>query len=141
MPVKQQNQGYREVQHTADWSLEVWGPDFPALLEQAALGMYGLMGARGGKSTTTVRELSFTVMGDDSESQMVAFLSEVLYLLAEERLVLQRFRFSLAGRAVNVQAEAVWPAGDFREIKAVTYHNLAIRQDEGQWMTTIVFDV
>ena len=31
--------GYREIEHTADWELEVWAPDLAALLEQAARGM------------------------------------------------------------------------------------------------------
>jgi SHS2 domain-containing protein len=38
--------GYREREHTADWELEVWAPDLPRLLEQAARGMYRLAGLR-----------------------------------------------------------------------------------------------
>ena len=41
-----QSSGFREKEHTADWELDVWAPDLPALLEQAARGMYWLMGAR-----------------------------------------------------------------------------------------------
>ena len=36
--------GFREHAHTADWELEVWAPDLPALLEQAAHGMYAISG-------------------------------------------------------------------------------------------------
>jgi hypothetical protein len=38
--------GFREIEHTADWELEVWAPDLPALLEQAGRGMYALAGVR-----------------------------------------------------------------------------------------------
>ena len=38
--------GFREKEHTADWELDVWAPDLPALLDQAARGMYWLMGAQ-----------------------------------------------------------------------------------------------
>ncbi len=38
--------GFREKDHTADWELEVWAPDLPGLLVEAARGMYWLMGAR-----------------------------------------------------------------------------------------------
>ena len=39
--------GYRELEHTADWALEFWAPNFTELLEQAARGMYSLAGAQG----------------------------------------------------------------------------------------------
>ena len=42
--VNSPEQGHREVEHTADLELEVWAPDMPALIEEAARGMYGLMG-------------------------------------------------------------------------------------------------
>jgi len=32
--VSKENPGYREVEHTADWELEVWAADLPGLLEQ-----------------------------------------------------------------------------------------------------------
>ncbi|RMF50007.1 MAG: archease, partial [Anaerolineae bacterium] len=38
------NAGYREIEHTADWALEIWAPDMAALLQQAARGMYALLG-------------------------------------------------------------------------------------------------
>ncbi|HEX9089992.1 MAG TPA: archease, partial [Anaerolineales bacterium] len=38
--------GFRENAHTADWELEVWAPDLPCLLEQAARGMYALSGMK-----------------------------------------------------------------------------------------------
>ena len=38
--------GFREHAHTADWELEVWAPDLPTLLEQAARGMYAISGVQ-----------------------------------------------------------------------------------------------
>ena len=32
------------MEHTADWELEVWAEDLSGLLEEAAGGMYELMG-------------------------------------------------------------------------------------------------
>ena len=28
------SRGFRENEHTADWALEVWAPDFPGIIEQ-----------------------------------------------------------------------------------------------------------
>ncbi|NLE75301.1 MAG: archease [Chloroflexi bacterium] len=43
----------------------------------------------------------------------------------------------------RLQAE-VWGEGGHRprrEIKAATYHDLSLRQTEGRWQGTVVFDV
>ena len=51
--------GFREREHTADWELEVWAPDLPGLLVQAARGMYWLMGARLQEGVRLQRTLEF----------------------------------------------------------------------------------
>jgi RNA-splicing ligase RtcB len=37
---------YRELEHTADWALQVWSPTLEGLFTEAAKGMYTLSGAR-----------------------------------------------------------------------------------------------
>ncbi|MFC2053874.1 archease, partial [Chloroflexota bacterium] len=36
--MKREIAGFREIEHTADWELEVWAPDILELLKQAAIG-------------------------------------------------------------------------------------------------------
>ena len=36
---------YEELQHTADWSIRVWGEDINQLFEHAAAAMFHLQGA------------------------------------------------------------------------------------------------
>jgi hypothetical protein len=69
--------GYREIEHTADWQLDVWAPDLGALLEQAARGMYALAGVRLTDGPRQAYDLE--VPFHDPEGLLVAFLSELLF--------------------------------------------------------------
>ena len=62
---------FRKVEHTADWELEVWAPDLPGLLEQAARGMYSLTSTHLDEKPRISRELELSA--PDLESLLVAF--------------------------------------------------------------------
>ena len=130
---------YREVDHTADWALEVWAPTLEALFVDAAHGMYALAGTAPGAATLTRR---IELNGDDYESLLVAWLGELLYLTESEGVVFNNFRMELL-TPTHLQAEASGGPGRHPEkvIKAVTYHNLRVRRTEAGYATTIVFDV
>jgi SHS2 domain-containing protein len=132
--------GFREHPHTADWELEVWAPDLCTLLEQAARGMYSLSGMRLQPGLTHTR--SITLLGDDAESLLVRFLTELLWLEQEESLGFDKFNVQI-DEHYSLQAELSGSsiASLDKEIKAVTYHNLEVKAtSQGLWVT-IVFDV
>lgn len=131
--------GYIELQHTADWAVRVWAPDYPALLIQSARAMYEIMGARSDQDQEVERVVE--VSASDNESLLVAFLNELLFLHETENLVFNKIglnvsdfmlRASLGGAKINNQV---------KEIKAVTYHNLNIQKLPQRLEVTIVFDV
>ena len=131
--------GFREISHTADWELEVWAPYLPRLFEQAARGMYLLMGVRlqpAGRQSRTL-ELSAA----DGESLLVSFLDELLYIQNAYRLGFDVFQIDITGWDLRARLEGAPLESMGKEIKAVTYHRLKIRSDEGQYMVSVVFDV
>lgn len=131
--------GFCEIEHTADWALKVWAPDLPLLFTQAAEGMYTLMETTLADGQRVERVL--TVEGIDLESQLVAFLSELLYLVESQRLGFDQFDITFQEKTLRVVAGGA-PIKTFKkEIKAVTYHNLAILRISLGFTTTIVFDV
>jgi SHS2 domain-containing protein len=133
------NSGFMEVEHTADWELEVWAPDLAGLLEQAARGMYALAGARLQDGPRQRR--SFTLWAIDPERQLVSFLSELLYIGEQERLGFDRYQLALQGDQLHAELEGAVLASLDKEIKAVTYHKLAIQAGESGLEVRIVFDV
>ena len=132
--------GFREHAHTADWELEAWAPDLPCLLEQAARGMYALSGMRLQSGPAQTRTI--TLHAEDAESLLVRFLNELLWLEEEQGLGFDRFSITIDDQ-LNLQAElygfAIAKLG--KEIKAVTYHNLAVQTTSQGLRVKIVFDV
>lgn len=131
--------GYREIAHTADWELEVWAPDLPILLEQAARGMYALAGTRLHPQPRLSRTIE--VAAPDAEILLVKFLSELLYLGEQDGLGFDAFDLRLDGDTLHAVVTGAPLAALSKEIKAVTYHNLAIRRTERGLEVRIVFDV
>ncbi|MDY6868478.1 MAG: archease, partial [Chloroflexota bacterium] len=74
--------GYQEIDHTADLALKVWGEDFNTLLQQAALGVYDLMGIVVDEDVQI--HYNFSIEKAEDETQLVDFLNELVYL-AEDK--------------------------------------------------------
>ena len=131
--------GYREVEHTADWELAVWAPDLPGLLIQAALGMFALSGASLHAAPRQTCQLDMPAA--DPERLLVAFLSELLWLGERDGLAFDSFDLSLKADRLYARLEGAPIASQAKEIKAVTFHNLAIHQSGSGLEANIVFDV
>lgn len=131
--------GFREIEHTADWQLEAWAPELAGLLEQAARGMYCLSGIRLKSEPFIVRSLE--INAGDAESLLVRFLSELLYLQEQEGLGFDGFELKLSDYNLAARLSGAPLASVGKEIKAVTYHNLAIRKNPQGLNVSIVFDV
>jgi SHS2 domain-containing protein len=131
--------GFEEIDHTADLALRVWGKDFYDLLEQAAKGLYHLLEV----DTLTDPTLEHTFFVEESarETMLVDFLNELLYLCEEREAVFQTFTFVKEGEMLRVQSRGKRTASIGRYIKAVTFHNLEIQDQESILTTTLTFDV
>jgi SHS2 domain-containing protein len=132
---------FEEVEHTADRALHICGRDLPELFANAASGMNSLMmstdsGGPGSVAKTIVLEAM------DAESLLVAWLSELAFWAETASLVFSRFEFGELSptrlRAV-IRGDPV-PTLD-KHVKAVTFHNLAVRRTPEGLSVTVVFDV
>jgi len=130
---------FEEIQHTADWALRVWAADVPGLFAEAARGMNTLMGARLAEGPRLKRTFETTAL--DPESLLVSFLSELVYLAEQGRLAFDGFEVELEGQRLKVEMKGAPIVTLNKAIKAVTYHNLQIRQTERGYEVEIVFDV
>jgi SHS2 domain-containing protein len=133
------NAGFREIEHTADWELEVWAPDITSLLEQAARGMVSLVGVQ--LEDGPRQEISFEIEASDRESLLVGFLSEILYYGENEGLGFDGFKLDWDGRHLSAHLEGARIRLVEKEIKAVTWHNLQVREGKRGLETRLVFDV
>jgi SHS2 domain-containing protein len=131
--------GFQEISHTADWELHVWAPEIPTLLEQSARGMYSLMSARLQPSPRLSRRLEIDYQ--DNETLLVSFLAELLLLFELENLGFDAFELQMDGERLTANLSGAPVESIAKEIKAVTYHNLAVRSTASGLETNIVFDV
>ena len=134
-------QGYEIVDHTADWALRVTGSDLRQLLIHAAQGMTSLLV----DDVTTLpldEERQIELEAYDPESLLVEWLSELAYWAETEQLLFRQFIIS---EVTSTHLQATVRGGRAEElhkhIKAVTYHNLEIRETAEGLETTVVFDV
>lgn len=131
----------RVVDHTADWALRISGRDLAGLFRHAAEGLAGLL-AGDGTEVNLDETRSVRLEAYDSESLLVEWLSELAYWAERDGLVFREFDLdeitptSLRATARGGRVEQLQ-----KHIKAVTYHDLAIRPTDQGLEVTVVFDV
>ena len=130
---------YEEIDHTADLALRVWGEEFYSLLDHSAHGMYHLLGITA--NHTYPVEWMFMIEDGSRECMLVDFLSEVLYLCEDKKFVFNKFQYCHSDGNLKVNATGFQKVSMKRMIKAVTFHNLEIKETEFGFETTITFDV
>jgi SHS2 domain-containing protein len=131
--------GFMEVAHMADWSIKVWAENLDCLFHEAALGMYALMDIQLYRESRVAERMSLESL--DRESLLVSFLSELLYKIESQGLAFDQVTVRVNGAALEAEMEGSPITYQKKEIKAVTFHNLAILQAKDKFEVTIVFDV
>jgi SHS2 domain-containing protein len=133
---------FRELDHTADLAIEVWGEDFPSLLAHAAEAMFALQGLPRAADQAVRRRVELDA--PDGETLLVDWLNELLYLSETHDELYTAFEVAEAsGTGVALRATVFGQKGHptKRKIKAATFHDLRILEDSGELRTRIVFDV
>ncbi len=131
--------GFEEISHTADWSIRVWADDLAGLLVESARGMNWLAGAELADQPRVKQ--SFEAEGPDGESMLVAFLSELVYYAEQQNLGFDDFDIQLNDGRLKADMGGAPLKSLSKAIKAVTWHNLKIKETERGLEVEIVFDV
>jgi SHS2 domain-containing protein len=132
------------LDHTADIGVIVYGESLGTLFENAGEAFFHLI-----TDLRKVRrriEKRIDIGGESLDRLMVDWLSELLYLHDVEGLLFKGFRVKSAGKD---GLKAVAKGEPFQEgvhiikteVKAVTYHQIEVRQEKGRWRAQIIFDL
>jgi SHS2 domain-containing protein len=135
---------YRLFDHTADLGVEVYGKTANELFANAAFAVFDILTDLKHVSPTVERKV--VVDGDGWEDLLVNYLREILYLFNGEGFLLKEFSIRdidprhLEGK---VAGEPFDPSRHRinTEIKAVTYHQAAVRETSKEWTARVIFDV
>ena len=132
---------FKEIEHTADRALRIYGSNLGDLFLNAARGMNSLM------VTTPIsgsehQEKLVALEAMDTESLLVDWLSELAYWAEIEMLVFHEFKIkSVSSTHIRARLYGSRVKQLKKHIKAVTYHNLDIVQTDKGITATVVFDV
>jgi SHS2 domain-containing protein len=127
------------LDHTGDIGIEVRAPSLEALFADAALALFEILARRPPDPRGTRESLPIPA-GDPAEA-LRDFLAELLYRFSVERKMYVGF----APGSGTVEADwepydaARHPLGT--ELKAVTWHQLAVTRKDGAWFGRVIFDV
>ena len=137
-------QGYRLLDHTADFGLEITGDDPAALFAQAAKALYDLI--CGSDHTGGVHQRRIEIAGADWPDLLVNWLRELLYLWSGDRqLLCDVIIESIDATQIRATVTSVDYAPQRHEIrneiKAVTYHQVAVVSCESGWSARVFLDV
>lgn len=135
---------YEPLSHTGDLGMLVYGRNLHELFAHAAWAMFDLMG-----DATTIcpqQIVQIQVSATDREDLLVQWLSELLYLYDTQRLLCCTCTFTTlepTALTATVAGEPLDPARHpiDTEIKAVTYHQIAVEPIGDGWQARVIFDV
>jgi SHS2 domain-containing protein len=132
---------FKEIEHTADRALIIYGSDLRQLLINAAFGMNSLLVPQCDASIGQIMK-SVALEAIDAESLLVEWLSELAFWAETELLVFNKFDLhSVSSTHVKATIHGNRAAQLENHIKAVTYHNLEIIKTDAGLTATVVFDV
>ncbi|MBM4237176.1 MAG: archease [Euryarchaeota archaeon] len=132
---------YKLLEHTADSLIKAFGSTVEECFENAAYGMFDQMIDAG--RVELKKNINIEVAGDDLDSLLYNFLSELLFIFDAKKLALAEFEVSIKDHGLSCTA---WGEpfdarkhAPKKEIKAVTYHMLKVEEKEPS--VTVLFDI
>ncbi|MCD6309883.1 MAG: archease [Candidatus Eremiobacteraeota bacterium] len=132
------------IEHTADMGIEVWGDSLSDLFRRAGEALFSLMWDRA--KVRSVNEYPVSLSAETRDELMITMLSELLYIHEAEMAVFKNLEIKELSTK-KVEAVAYGESFDHKRhhikqgIKAVTYHDVNIRQENNMWYARLIFDI
>jgi SHS2 domain-containing protein len=134
--------GYEILEHTADIGVRALGTTLEETFEQATRGLADIIGAWSGEEG---EDVTVEVDAPDLGALLVDWLSEVLYLHDARDAIIAGVNVHSVegGRAVGTITLGPRGGRDLEgtQVKAITYHQLAVEPTDGGWVARVFFDV
>ncbi len=138
------NPGFTILEHPADMGIEATGETLAQAFEQAASGMMSIILD---VSTIEKKETrSINLQAGDIEQLLVKWLTEILYFYDGQQFVACSFSIHILK---ETDLEATINGEQFQaekhqtklDVKAVTYHQILVQQNESEARVRVYFDI
>ncbi|MBI6546343.1 MAG: archease [Cyanobacteria bacterium NC_groundwater_1444_Ag_S-0.65um_54_12] len=135
--------GFEILEHPADIGVAFWAPELSGAFLTAAQGLVSLLG--GCESLPQTRSVAIHVEGSDRLELLYNWLSEILYYFDGEDFLLSRCQIKqLDEHSLDAECTGVSPptsTEDTYDVKAITYHQLALDRSDDGWRGRFYVDI
>jgi SHS2 domain-containing protein len=133
------------LDHTADMGILVRGINIKSLFEEAAKSMMYIM-ITYPPDVEETHAVKVSIKGNDLPDLMVRWLGEILYLFeGEKKVVADTFISAIDPSQLEATLQTIPFDPNLHEIlteiKAVTYHQIAVTEKDDHWEARIIFDL
>jgi SHS2 domain-containing protein len=138
---------YENLEHTADLKIRSFGKTKEEVFLNMAKGMFANICDEAEKLKDQPVEIELKVQATDLPSLLVDFLNQLVYLCDVNNEVYADYDLAIMEKTTHQWvlegvARGFKITGLELEIKAVTYNELKIEEDEkGNWLAEVVFDI
>jgi len=135
---------YEIFDHTADLGILIFGRTCEEVFVNGAYALFDLLTDLDKVLETFSYELR--IEAGDREELLVRWMNELLFLFENRGYLFKGFSITHLDQ-ISLEAVACGEAFDpsrherKTEIKAVTYHQVALREKEGAWEGKVIFDI
>ena len=135
---------YRFFDHAADVGISVWAESLPDLFVTAFQGLMAWIGSPPDAAEHVEEEISLSA--EDLDELLVRWLQEVLYLFhLRHAYWIQASGVQVTGKSATGRIRGIRfnlaQSKDYQEVKAVTYHQLQVREENGRWRANLILDI
>lgn len=132
------------LEHPADLGIEARGSSLSVAYQNAAIALMSIILDLSMISPDETREV--TIYSNDRDQLLVKWLSEILYLYDGQRFAAKEFHintFSPTFLQATVRGEKFSESKHRTniDVKAVTYHQLVVREDEKGGLVRVFLDI
>lgn len=135
---------YEIFEHTADLGLRIRAASLEQLCVDAATGLFATLAGDLGQIRPAVEE-RFDVAGTEPVWLLHDWLAELHAAFELRRMLFRTFQVSIdaTGLHATARGEPYDPAVHTlaHEVKAITQHELDVRQDADGWQATVIVDI
>ncbi len=136
--------GFTIFDHPSDLGITAKGASLSEAFEEAARGLISIIADLPSVRPAVARKISFTA--SDPQQLLVKWLSEILYLYDGQQFIAGEFHVE---RLTDTKLEGFVRGEPFSavrhhprtDVKAITYHQVAVRSDRDGAEVTVVVDI
>jgi SHS2 domain-containing protein len=134
--------GHRQLDHTADLALELWGASEVDVLLAGAEGVVAIMTEGGEVEAREQRRVHIDAV--DPQDRLVQWLNEIVVAAVNDGFLFASADIALEGATglqATIRGEPGAGARVVAELKSATYHELELGEQDGMWRARVVIDV